>query len=107
MDDQNATFQGAPCKHGHPGLRFSSDHQCVCCRRSRYVKRDRPSRSKPPEPVIATSPAQAKLLGHRKYHGRPCKCGATVRYAVNSRCVACACEQEMRRHTLMMSRDQK
>lgn len=85
-------FFGRPCHQGHT-RRYVASGKCVTCRVAAakgYQRTPRPSRAKsrPPE-VIAESRPEALKLGTVKYHGRPHTCGATVRYALTSKCVKC------------------
>lgn len=42
----------------------------------------------------AVSKRSARIAGHKKYTGRPCKhCGSSVRYTCCSRCVICECQK--------------
>lgn len=47
---------------------------------------------------------QAARKGERKYTGKPCKaCGETLRYTINSACVACTNRAKEREHNLIKS----
>lgn len=86
-------YFGQPCPRGHR-RRYVSTHACVTCLAAYHATRERvrvrPSQAKPrPPEVIATTLDEARRLGTVKYHGRPHRCGSTVRYVSNAKCVAC------------------
>jgi hypothetical protein len=39
-------YQGRACAHGHPGLRYVSDHDCVACKVGAYGRLDEAGRER-------------------------------------------------------------
>lgn len=80
-------YQGAPCKHGHSGLRYTKGAQCIDCMGIRRGKVITPrGRSN----VNHTLSLTAASSGNTTYvPEKPCKIGHSLRYVNSNNCVEC------------------
>lgn len=76
-------YIGKPCKHGHEGLRYTRNDNCVECVEVRRAVWKKAVNDKP-------EVAAAIAAGSRIFDGVACrKCGGTRRYISSFACVVC------------------
>jgi DNA-binding transcriptional MerR regulator len=82
-------YIGVPCSHGHGSIRYTSNYECVVCKRNRH----RGGKDAVIDPVLEQSRinrANAMALGKNKYMGIKCSHGHDgERYVRNHECVKC------------------
>jgi hypothetical protein len=80
-------YQGAPCKHGHDGIRYTKGHSCIECIR---IARGGWKKSRRRSAMNMTLALEAESLGRTTYNAnRPCRHGHFERYVASNNCVEC------------------
>lgn len=93
---------GAPCKHGHQGLRWVSTRYCVECdrlRASKWGKGRKRIRPRGEKSDVRKARDEAKRIGAKCYMGAPCAHGHSgERYTSNALCVECGRAKAMEQY---------